>query len=289
MRGLGKMVGIAALSVVALAPSAQASLTKPAAPFDFKVTGTNGYRAEVVASKGGSVILTTISSLPGGVFMGATYVTKGRVSSRRISARFGSLGAFSVRVRSTGRRAHSKQCHNQYTYISTPATYRGRIRFEGENGYTSIDSSRFRQTLPADDPINCGLTLDRFSKPATLLHAHGTEPTSTFAIEQAAPGAPAFAYAQTREQLGRTTVLHYVEATAPATSFSFDGARTTADVQTMPAPFQGSAHYASDPGQSTGRLTGSLSVSLPGAGTLSLVGPTLSARLESYFLFNGNL
>jgi hypothetical protein len=289
MRGVGKVAGIAALSVFALATSAQASLTKPAAPFDFKVRGTNGYHAEVMATKGGSVVLTTINSQPGGVFMGATYVTKGRVSSRHVSARFGSLGGFSVRVRSTGKRAHSKQCHNQYTYISTPAAYRGRIRFQGENGYTSIDSSKFRPTLPADDPVNCGLTLDRFSKRATLLHAHGTEPTSTFVIEQAAPGAPAFAYAQTREQLGRTKVFHYVEATAPPTSFSFDGARTTADVQEMPAPFQGSAHYTSNPGQSTGALTGSLSVGFPGAGTLSLVGSKLSARLESYFLFNGSL
>jgi hypothetical protein len=289
MRGLGKMIGIAALSLFALAPSATASLTKPAAPFDFKVSGTNGYRAEVVATKGGSVVLTTIRSLPGSVFMGASYATKGRVSSRHISARFGGLGRISVRVRSTGRRAHSKQCHNQYTYISTPASYRGRIRFQGENGYTSIDSSRFRQTLPAEDPINCGLTLDRFSKRATLLHAHGTQPTSTFVIEQAAPGAPAFAYAQTRGRFGRTKVFHYVEATAPPTSFGFDAARTIADIQAMPAPFQGSAHYASNPGQSTGELTGSLSVGLPGAGTFSLVGPSLSARLESYFLFNGNL
>jgi hypothetical protein len=289
MRGLGRVIAVPVVCAAALAPTAEGSVTSPHFPFDFKVPGSNGYRVEVVANHGGSVTLTTISALPGGGSMGAAYVTKGRVSSRHITARFGSLGALSARVRSSGGRAHSKQCHNQYTYVSIAATYRGRVRFQGENGYVSVDSSRLRPTLPAGDPINCGLTLDRFSKQATVLHTHGVQPASTFVIEQAAPGATAFAFAQTEQELGRMKVFHYAEVTTPPSSFSFDAMRTSADVQAMPAPFQGSAHFAASPGQSSGALTGSLSAAFPGAGTLSLVGPTFSAQLESYFLFNGKL
>lgn len=93
---------------------------------------TNGHRQVTLTLSKGEV--------------GATYTTAGRVSRKGIEADFGELGETSVRFRGKllrPRRVRSPQCRGRMPQMAFGG-FSGTIRFEGENGYSSIDAAKAR-------------------------------------------------------------------------------------------------------------------------------------------------
>jgi hypothetical protein len=285
----GTLIATVGLALV-FPPTAAAGPSNPNYPFQFKVPATNGYRVNVHAPRGGPVELITEHRLPGGDSMGVAYSVKGKVTRKVMRARFGSLGRLSVRMKWSGRFLSDTQCKHQYTYVVRRARYQGVVRFTGEGGYTSVKSRRLTPALTKPDPVNCGLTLDRYKRSAAVLHARSSAPSVRFAIERGAAGTPTYVFAVAQERLGKVTITRYIEAAAPPSAISFDASLSTAHVRDLPAPFSGTASFAVDaPRQPSGKLSGDLSALFVGGTGLPLTGPSYAAKLEPFYLFDGRL
>ena len=242
-----------------------------------------------------------------------TAQTSGLVTRRGIEADFGDLGSVSVRFfpgagnkarRAAGvvgsvlrRKGSGSRCHGRKP-IFEEGVFRGRIRFQGENGFTRIDSKRaagfvqrrYRRVCPRGskkDPL------------AGLLQGFlGKLRFTTLQTQGRADGARLFFEASAAQLSGRGTAFGYefkalavehregmrltrsVNAAGDEGSFLFskeDPLPRTATI-TPEKPFAGSAEYVKEKG---GRAswTGTLTVRLPGVGQVPLIDPRFRSAM----------
>jgi hypothetical protein len=304
------VVGTAQLAVAAGAPAQARSLpTGPsqACPIahirlnvnyscagEFVLRGSNGYKITVSADPeaGGTVQLTAEGH--GGA---VDYLAHGRANAKGIEARFGRLGRISVRFHPSGRSRHlrvPKRCLAKRPPVvsSRLGWLVGTIRFRGERGFTQVSAHRAPGGF--GDPLtNTPTKLECESRESAAEHKRELESAildgaprnrevafSAFPLfgSQSHPfgahgnpaGRPDLFLALAFERSGKMSILRSAAALGGSEDFLFDDALTSATV-TPPAPFTGTGTFQRRPDGTTS-WTGSLSVALPGLGSVGLTG-----------------
>jgi len=169
-------------------------------------------------------------------------------------------------------------------------TVRGRIRLHGEAGYTEVEASRAKAKLftwpsqhcrfPNDEPQRWTALFQAFHEAGGGLEDPTLELNVIRYAHWARPPAREIVFKGLEYFFrDRMFVLREVSVTTDASTFITPEARTVPEhlVFAPPPPFQGTATLERTP-ESTFAWTGSLSVSLPGAGRRRLAGPEFESR-----------
>lgn len=273
---------------------------------EFTVQGTNGYSITVSgegrsgSGRGGGEIEISVKSRDADV----VYLGRGTFTPTGMNASFGHLGKLSVRFRPSGKVSRvrvPKKCLKERPPIAMArlGTFVGSFRFRGKRGYTEVSAHRMRGGIGDPLAIEGG-------KPECEWHATAAEKKEEEESIQltasskasgvsfsAAPlfgswggkrsarfkGDDLFIASQSERAKGVQLILRVVAAAGPPDDFVFDTALTSATV-TPPSPFTGSASFQRNADGSTS-WTGSLSVPVPGLGTVGLTEPGYQSELAT--------
>lgn len=254
----------------------------------FSVKASHGYRMIVLGSAerddGDGVVVAYL--IDKGRHRAAYYLTKGYVTDTRLKARFAGLGRIDLRLRASGRKGRIRvpePCGGSSEPYEK-ATYRGVLRFRGEEGFTAARAGRIA--------VSPQLW-------ANLICRYGFE-VETENVEMGVPGAALTAELKKRSRLavslsvvknrsgGRTlvtaevgerrhglTIARAVQYLVGAAAFDYDSSLATASIA-LPAPFSGTATFQRG---ATRQWTGDLRVDLPGRADVALTRPGLRPSL----------
>jgi hypothetical protein len=296
MRGtrLGRLLvgACAAIVVVGVGGTASARVATQAR---FTLHASHGYTADFSANGPGAVILYGKASKPKppGRDGLTVQVSKGHASAayfhpahfepKRISGRIGGLGRVKLRFhRQRKRNVSFPHCSGHI--VRRIGVFTGKIRFHGERGYTRVRARRAHGTVEVPRNLHCrfgrgggsgGPTfhetqLDASNDPSDLSRY------TDFFADKSRDSDTSFFLADETDIHGQLFIDRFAWANAPRSAFTFAPDLSSAHVE-PPAPFSGSADFSA-PHQ----WTGSLSVSLPGAGEVPLSGPDFSASLRHH-------
>lgn len=272
----------------------------------FSLRGSNGFALDVTGDGGMVTVIASERRPPV-----ATFAPSGRPRSagtgngastvytapaeaagpEAVDAGLGPLGAIAVRFRPSGRRVVStvrRVCGRPARVVRRLGVFVGTIRFEGEDGYTSVAATSARGSVGTPLPPDCGSpapgsgaalasslsTLERPAAAGAGLSAVDRRTGSSFRATPGPGGVNFSARVEERTPEGVTVVRH-AQAGAPTTAFDFDPSLAWAEV-TPPAPFSGRGRFAARAGA---RWAGSLRVTFPGL-SVPLTGPNFRSRLE---------
>lgn len=264
------------------------------APVEFKVRASNGYSIRV---EGAGRRVTLSASGPAGT---ATYVVKGRVSRKGITANFGKRGKVDVRFRASRRKkieTAPNRCKGR-PHVTRWGVFVGTIRFAGERGYTRLRAGRAPGRTNATPRWKCKRRRGGSQKPESVAKPPGSPDIEADSSEEAIvleivnrragieAGAAffeaggqklAFLAATMEERRGRMQISRYSFDFSSTDAFSFDDSLSTATLGPS-GPFSGAATFRR---KADGSMAGagSLSVVLPGLRRASLVGPGNRVRL----------
>ncbi|HEY5709236.1 MAG TPA: hypothetical protein VIS51_07550 [Solirubrobacterales bacterium] len=223
----------------------------------------------------------------------AEYITRGNIAHDRVRARFGGRGRIAVRFEQLGetvRRDPPPHCEGAPKVIRR-GFFIGTIRFHGERGYTAVDATRAEGKLQIIPPWRCtkrtGVSREARAaaweegRPAVLEAEEGQRGRRTL-FEVAADRYPdegeqgGTRFLAARFERRPTMRIHrFAYAFGNEKTFVCDDELTWATVE-PPGPFSGSASFLRSARPKT--WIGSLSVELPGAGSVPLTGDDYTAR-----------
>jgi hypothetical protein len=295
-----------ALCAAAAVPAATAEAKRgyfvepPGASTKLVLRGSNGYRISVKNLGHRTVQLSASKGSAA-----AEYTVKGHASRHGIYANFGKLGRVAVRfdgTRQPPRRGGPPlfKCKGDPA-IREAGSFRGTIRFGGEEGFTSVSARRARGSVVRSFRRVCAQPRRLRAGPALLRARARPKPSLTvFALASRVRNRTVFVEtvgAEFPARKGRTAffgfdvmlLLERRGRIAISRSAFVEGHRqdvTAGDSRIEPAsgtiaprpPFAGTAAYSKPPGGAA-TLTGSLTVSLPGAGEVPLTGDDFKAAL----------
>ncbi len=277
-------------------------LPKASNDYGVQITTEGHRRVTLTARKGGAAV---------------TYGTVGRVSRRGIEADFGRLGHISLRFEGVRRPFPGplppgleaqlpdldflhRKCHGRKP-VREVGTFRGSIRFEGENGFTRVDARRSRgevrrfytrvcerfpgsagRKIPKlpDDILDFGLS---------ILYAADSSPSRKVAFEAVGlelglPGEKGgtlfFSSARVSERKEGMKILRAALEIGDEGSVivSPPGKSPVTATVALPRPFAGTADYRRE-SDAPSSWSGSLAFRAPGGGLVPLTGPDFSAAL----------
>lgn len=245
---------------------------------EFALKGSGGFSVSVSAS-GRRVSLTAKKGSSS-----ATYSVSGIASSKRIKARFASLGLISVRFQPSGhahRLAVARTCKGEDGLVQ-PGRFIGRVEFEGEQAYTTVHASKAKgkeivarkQVCQKEGEAGPPFRL-------TALTAASRDGIAFVAL-RVTQGSGFSAFGGTLfESVGRLAIIRSIEASADVSAFttSESGGEVTLATITPPSPFTGSATYEKQNG-SPATWTGTLAGTFLGRGEVSLAGPGFIAEIS---------
>jgi hypothetical protein len=299
-------LGIAAAMVVVPANASAKSgyfVEPPSVTLRMSLQGSHGYNVSITSFAHKFVLL---SASKGSV--SAEYAVRGRSSRHGVRANLGDLGRIALKFHGSRRPLPDGpprrfKCKG-HPPIHEVGRFEGVVRFNGEQGFTSVAASgargsivrHFRRVckrppwLRSGDRLGTrgrvkpsGVQLEFFV--AGLRTRDRTVYVATVGSEIPAQGdRPSFSFtfvvASLQEQRGRVSISRSVFIEGDPGSVLADESETepTAATVTLPKPFGGMASYAKEPG-SKASLTGSLNVWLPGAGKVPLTGPDFKAAV----------
>ena len=273
-----------------------------------EVDASNGYQA-LIGTQGHQQV--TLILFKGKAFVMAR--TTGRVTRKGIEARFGALGRISVRFHigsadeATGilglaerHGGSGSRCHGRKP-IYEHGFFRGRIEFQGENGFTRIDSRRapglvrrrYRQLCrrsPKSDSGAAGLGQFLGKLRYTTLQAQGRSDGAKVFFEANAidfsallgkdAGVASEFTAVTVEHREGMLLTRKISGIGGEGTLLFSKKGVTPRTATVTAekPFNGSAEYLAANG-APATWTGTLAAHLPGAGLVAMAGPSFHADL----------
>jgi hypothetical protein len=305
MRARGIRAGVAlAMAVLCLAPAGAAA--KPGYKVRdggfaalLRAPGNDGWRLSVVALGHRQISVDLSKGL-----MSASYVVRGRASSRGIRANLGKLGRIAVRFDPAPARFKAQRFADNCTGtpgVVAPGSWRGTIRFRGELGFTTVDARqaggvyrRWHRSIckRRDGPIGAGASA-RKRPPKLVFNVFGADEkvrgrqTSFFLLQldlsgpkAAEAGSFTIAGAARGERRGRIAISRsYVYLGDKQALLGSDpGAYPLEATVAMPSPFSGTAAFHEDLGADP-TWEGDLSVWLPGAGKVPLAGEGFRAAL----------
>lgn len=261
-----------------------------------KLAATNGYKAYAFAShqlRPRRHAEVAVAVYEDNAY--ASYSVPALFTKRHLKARLGQFGRINVRIHRkqghgagagprrlspaesdllsskrsprTAKRGHPLVCFiNGFFHHKA---FRGRIRFEAENGYTAIHADRATGSY-FDGSAACPR-----GKPAhgTFLRAE-SDSVKFFASHYKQDPRNSYLYAAKNETAGRVSITRSASSYGPSV-FDFSPDFMTAHVEPSGDPLSGSADFAA-PDQWTGDLT----ASFPGEPPVPLTGPDFTARLK---------
>lgn len=292
-----------------------------------EVRASNGYGG-LIATRGHKQV--TLALFKGRTLFAAR--TSGRVTRHGIDANFGEMGKVSVRFDSglTGkgsdaggsagivadtlarRSGTASHCRGRKPVLEE-GVFRGQVRFDGENGFTRIDSRRaagfvnrrYRQVCPRgskNDALSAAFEQILGKLRYTTLQAQGRIDGTGLLFEAKAidgsalfgPKAANLGYefmVLSVEHREKMRLMRSVSAKGDEGSFLFSkkGATPQTATITPQKPFTGAAEYVKKKG-APASWTGTLAAHLPGAGPVPLTGPRFRAdlcRLTFAAVFDG--
>jgi hypothetical protein len=303
-RSLGRLLVCSACAGIAFggtAPHADAkrgySVLPPGVSPGFVVRGSNDYTIEV-SGRGKQVALRV--SRPGKG--SAIYHIPRQARGDAIKANLGILGRIDLwfDVKSVKVVPGGPDCHGKPSLLER-GTFRGTMRFRGEDGYTGISARHikgyvfrsFRQVCKLSVPHKSdrptkeksdGVPRELSALGAAMSSSHRSVSLGFISVVfPRRPGGRRFslviAEAEVRERRGRITIKRSVLLLPDESALIFGpaGDSPTATLS-LPPPFAGSGTYAIGP-EGTPTWTGSLRVSLPGASPVALTGGSFVAAL----------
>jgi hypothetical protein len=293
----------ATVSVVVLGSFGTARGAEPQSA-SFSLRGSNGFALDVTGEGGEVTVIASERRPPTATFApsgrprlagtgngaSSVYTVPATVAGpAALDAGLGPLGRIAVRFRPSGRRVVStaEACGRSARVVRRLGVFVGTIRFEGEDGYTTVAATSARGSVGTPMPSDCGSpgpspgaavassrsTATGSVAGSAVLSAVDPRAGSSF---RAAPGPGGVGFSARVEE--RTddgvTVVRHAQAGAPAAAFDFNRSLTWAAV-TPPAPFSGTARFAAAAGV---RWAGSLRVTFPGL-SVPLTGPGFRSTL----------
>jgi hypothetical protein len=271
----------------------------------FNIGGSNGFTVDV-SGQGGRVTVIASEGRP----PMPTFTAAGRLRSAGtgngastvysapaiaagpgvVDADLGTLGRIAVSFRPSGERTVTtlrRGCDRPTRFVRRLGTFVGTIRFQGEQGYTTVAATSAAGSVGTPVPTGCvgvdpagpprssafALARPRSTAGAAVLTAVDGAAGSSFRAA-AAPGGVSFHARVEERNPDGVTVVRHAAAGAPLSAFEFDRSLTWATVR-PPAPFSGSARFAPKSGAG---WTGSLRVTFPGL-SVPLTGAGFHVRL----------
>jgi len=318
----GTFLGAIACLLVGALSSSAAAAPGPAEPtFDVHerrlttlllVSASNGYEG-LISTRGHKQV--TLALFKGRTVFAAR--TDGHVTRHGIDADFGEMGSVSVRFDAgpTGKRSeaggsagivadaldrrsgNAPRCRGRKA-VFEEGVFRGRLRFEGENGFTRIDSRRAAGFVSRHYRQVCQRDPEKYSITAVLEGFLGKLRYVTLQAQGRIDGARLLVEAKTAQFFGRDAASGYeltalsvehregmrlmrgVSAAGNEGSFLFSkkGATPQTATITPQKPFTGAAEYVKEKG-APASWTGTLAARLPGAGLVPLTGTQFRSDL----------
>lgn len=280
MTGARRLIPLAALALMLMAPVAAQANASTGPLYRFETKSTNGYRI-VVFARASTLILGVVRNERTRRAGAATYyVARAKTRGGSVSSRIGNLGSVSMTFHPTGsERVDRSDCDSSMTR-SRPGAFVGSLHFLGEGGYVKLDAHRLQGVVLHPGP-ECDLsTASRIEAKAKVdrLFAgfrSGLDATYFYAQTLASGGSLYEVEAETGGS--EYAVQRFAYAYAPGSTFATDKSLSSASL-TPPYPFSGtgSLQRAADGAPS---WTGSLAVSFPGAVDVPLTGPPFKVQL----------
>jgi hypothetical protein len=262
----------------------------------FQLDGSHGYRLLISARAATVTIGVSRGDDTPHAGSSTTYVARGTAGPKGIHANFHQFGRVDMKFHRTAEavRGLPPDCFGGTTGAATiPGYFTGTIAFEGEGGYTAVDSHRVRGevVLPPTEqcPLVAGGANPLIEDPNAELPPAKTRMTLS-ALDKAGTGGLVFVarragktgfYAERFGTVGRIGLLSIAYALGPRSSFVSDP-QVSHGVVDPPRPFVGSATLQR---QADGKRTwtGTLAATFPGEGPVSLVGTQFHTTLSRSF------
>lgn len=250
----------------------------------FRLKGTNGYSVLVLAfskphfTEGEVLVWVSKKNAA------ALYFVPAKVTATSIDADLGRVGVIAAEFEPSGppERVHAS-CKRGGASTFDPGAWVGTIEFEGEEGFTEARRSRAKATVSPFVDAGCGGTLIGETMGAQV---HGARLVARSATKKQAiylqanqnyPGAPVYLETSIEERHAGLVVSREVAGYYPPDAFEFAPSLGSATL-TPPAPFAGYATFYRN-AKPANRLTGNLTVDLPGRADVSLAGGRFKAAL----------
>ncbi|HEX5990647.1 MAG TPA: hypothetical protein VFY75_10610 [Solirubrobacterales bacterium] len=288
MKARGGLAILACMAAVLSLPASGLAkpgyyVQKPVRLAYLHLQASNGYRAYVFGYNRHQVNIS-VSSNSGAV----SYSVRGRVTDDEIEARFGSRGRIAMRFEPQGRPeidAVPPNCKGKPS-VDLEGRFVGRIRFEGEDGFTRIRSRVARGSVLIGHRMTCKRAhrkkrKSRGARPAviTLTASTGDRESPSYAVYKEDSDEAIHIASVLERRQGMTIVRSASEIAEPETfTVSPLGSSPLRATVSPPAPFSGSAAFEKTPDGPT-VWSGDLSAELPGLGTVPLTGPDYRAQM----------
>jgi hypothetical protein len=296
---LSSLVASLAILLGPFAASAEAETT-----VSMTLRGSHGYRVDISGFH--NVVELQAAKSVGKGFAYAIYTVHGHVTTSSIHASFPGLGRISARFHPSGQRPRDASCKAGRP-IEEAGSFKGKIRFRGEEGFTSISATRVKGSVER----SCAGERASRSRPGRWVRAQAlpqlfetrliavaktggrsVELASETAAELSPNGQPTTVgnevIASLEERHGGVDIDRAALVDAKPITISAPGEVPVTASLTMPEPFSGSASFREEAGIPAS-WTGDLSIDLPGARDIPLTGPHFDASLCSGKITNGRL
>ena len=299
--GMGALVGALGAVVLLALPASAAADTyvaqTPQAVLRLSVPGSHGYRISVTNE--GHAKRVILTARKGNTK--AIYSVHGRASGDRIVGNFGKLGKLSVRFQLSSqkpKRHRVEGCKGKPTTIQA-GRFVGTIRFEGEEGFSSVSADSAKGTIVHKYKRTCTISARARRGPARQSAARND---SGFIVKEFIAAVVdrdhsvfvntvnvsppdeedgfTLGEAAVVEHRGRITIGRSAEIDTEVDPVQTSplGVKPLTGTVTLPAPLEGTGSFIESPG-SPPSWTGDLRVSLPGGGVVPLTGPEFKAIL----------
>lgn len=238
----------------------------------------SGRHQITLSTNGEFTVRLTVSRGP----RSTSYSVAGLISKRRVQARLGSMGGIDLRFDPNGRTRRSKMPRCTGGKLThRRGVWEGNLKFRGEKGYTNINRFRVPGEVVSRPSLTCQVPNPSPLPPGTtsLFADRGSLPIglSFSALKRRRTSRASFTALKTEVRQRKIAITRTAIATGSAGSFTYNNQATRATV-TPPGPFAGRGQFNSNARR---KWTGTLRVSLLGAGTVDLTGRGISASLFS--------
>ncbi len=283
----GLLVAMIAAASMAIPPVAAAKpgyFTFPAERRSvLTLRGSRGFQVTIERSAG-RVELTASRQRGSAIYI----VHSPKLPPDRIEAKFPGLGRVSLRFQPAGEAQHLPPFCRGRSSIKQAGTFRGTIRFAGEQGFTRVAATQargyvyrsFKEVCKRSD-VGHGTVTPGYSLVATARsHGRGIFFTAFRSTEESLIHGDTYYTAVTSERRHGMLIARTALTRARADTFSVEGPNAQPDSAAVSpsSPFRGAATFHATAGAPT-EWVGTLSVDLPGAGTVQLAGSPFTAEL----------
>jgi hypothetical protein len=295
------LVAMALLALPASALARDSFAIGPEVNVRLSLPGSHGYRISITNVDRKRRVILRARKGP----FAALYAVHGRANGHRIEANFGKLGKVSVHFQPSSQNPEEhgaeRGCKGKPTTVQR-GRFVGTIRFEGEEGFSTVNASSAKGTIKTTPKRVCDIgarpgtpptrraalddlagrkgsaLIDRDFLAANVHHNRSvflwminTSSQREAALSGFTVGEAAVTEARGRIKIARSAQIETDKSPVEASPI---GAKTVTASIAIPG-FQGTGSFSEAPG-SPPSWTGDLSVELPGGGSVPLTGPAFT-------------